>query len=90
MNSARLRYGEVDAEKKKFILNLYSRLDGIVSKVRNHKGVLDKLDGILRNFATEIETEFPFEDPLQQSWMQLKSTLVFPFLMMPIRYRLHA
>ncbi|KAJ9545059.1 hypothetical protein OSB04_024766 [Centaurea solstitialis] len=78
MNSARVRYGEVDAEKEKRMLKLYHRLDGIVSRARNNEDVINKLDGILGKFATEIEKELPFEDPSQQKLDALKEHFGVP------------
>ncbi|XP_024976204.1 protein FAR1-RELATED SEQUENCE 5-like [Cynara cardunculus var. scolymus] len=63
---ARVRYGEVDAEKDKSIVDVYSKIDDIISIARNDKSILTRLKQNLDNFMVDIEKEVPYEDPSQQ------------------------
>ncbi|XP_024965031.1 protein FAR1-RELATED SEQUENCE 5-like, partial [Cynara cardunculus var. scolymus] len=66
IQSARVRYGEVDAEKEKCIIDVYSKVDEIISNARNDKSILAKLERNLDTFMVDIEKEVPYEDPSQQ------------------------
>ncbi|XP_024962943.1 protein FAR1-RELATED SEQUENCE 5-like [Cynara cardunculus var. scolymus] len=66
IQSARVRYGEVDAEKEKCIIDVYSKVDDIVSIARNDKYILARLGRNLDKFMGDIEKEVPYEDPSQQ------------------------
>ncbi|XP_024963431.1 protein FAR1-RELATED SEQUENCE 5-like [Cynara cardunculus var. scolymus] len=66
IQSARVRYGEVDAEKDKSIIDVYSKVDDIISIARNGKSILTRLEQNLDNFMVDIEKEVPYEDPSQQ------------------------
>ncbi|XP_024965945.1 uncharacterized protein LOC112506153 [Cynara cardunculus var. scolymus] len=66
IQSAKIRYGEVDAEKDKSIIDVYSKVDNIISIVRNDKSILTRLEQHLDNFMVDIEKEVPYEDPSQQ------------------------
>ncbi|XP_024966487.1 protein FAR-RED ELONGATED HYPOCOTYL 3-like [Cynara cardunculus var. scolymus] len=63
IQSARVRYGEVDAEKEKCIIDVYSKVDEIISIARNDKSILERN---LDTFMVDIEKEVPYEDPSQQ------------------------
>ncbi|XP_024965781.1 protein FAR1-RELATED SEQUENCE 5-like [Cynara cardunculus var. scolymus] len=66
IQSARVRYGEVDAEKGKSIIDVYSKVDDIISIARNDKSILTRLEQTLDNFMVDIEKEVPYEDLSQQ------------------------
>ncbi|XP_024966167.1 protein FAR1-RELATED SEQUENCE 5-like [Cynara cardunculus var. scolymus] len=66
IQSARVRYGEVDAEKDKCIIDVYSNVDDIISIARNDKSILARLGRNLDKFMVDIEKEVPYEDPSQQ------------------------
>ncbi|XP_024966340.1 protein FAR1-RELATED SEQUENCE 5-like [Cynara cardunculus var. scolymus] len=66
IQSARMRYGDVDAEKDKCIIDVYSKVDDIVSIGRNDKSILAKLGRNLDKFMGDIEKEVPYEDRSQQ------------------------
>ncbi|XP_024961729.1 protein FAR1-RELATED SEQUENCE 5-like [Cynara cardunculus var. scolymus] len=66
IQSARVRYGEVDAEKEKCIIDVYSKVDEIISIARNDKSILARLERNLNTFMVDIEKEVPYEDPSQQ------------------------
>ncbi|XP_024964420.1 protein FAR1-RELATED SEQUENCE 5-like [Cynara cardunculus var. scolymus] len=65
IQSARVRYGEVDAEKDKCIIDVYSKVDKIISIARNDKSILARLVRNLEKFMVDIEKEVPYEDPSQ-------------------------
>ncbi|KVI11242.1 Maturase MatK, N-terminal domain-containing protein, partial [Cynara cardunculus var. scolymus] len=62
---ARVCYGEVDAEKDKCIIDVYSKVDDIISIARNEKSILARLGRNLDKFMVNIEKEVPYEDPSQ-------------------------
>ncbi|XP_024964557.1 protein FAR1-RELATED SEQUENCE 5-like, partial [Cynara cardunculus var. scolymus] len=66
IQSARVRYGEVNVEKEKSISELYSKMDDIISIARNDQSILDRLGRNLEEFMVDIEKEVPYEDPSQQ------------------------
>ncbi|XP_024962892.1 protein FAR1-RELATED SEQUENCE 5-like, partial [Cynara cardunculus var. scolymus] len=66
IQSSRVRYGEVDAKKDKCIIDVYSKVDDIVSITRNDKSILARLGRNLDKFMGDIEKEVPYEDPSQQ------------------------
>ncbi|XP_024996779.1 protein FAR1-RELATED SEQUENCE 5-like [Cynara cardunculus var. scolymus] len=66
IQSARVRYGEVDAEKDKCILDVYSKVDDIVNITHNDKSILARLGCNLDIFMGDIEKEVSYEDPSQQ------------------------
>ncbi|XP_024984025.1 protein FAR1-RELATED SEQUENCE 11-like [Cynara cardunculus var. scolymus] len=66
IQSARVRYGEVDAEKDTCIIDVYSKVDDIISIARNDKSILARLERYLDKFMVDIEKEVPYEDPSQQ------------------------
>ncbi|XP_024995247.1 protein FAR1-RELATED SEQUENCE 5-like [Cynara cardunculus var. scolymus] len=66
IQSAKIRYGEVDAEKDKSIIDVYSKVDDIISIAWNDKSILTRLEQNLDNFMVDIEKEVPYEDPSQQ------------------------
>ncbi|XP_024978948.1 protein FAR1-RELATED SEQUENCE 6-like [Cynara cardunculus var. scolymus] len=66
IQSTRVLYGEVDAEKDKCIIDVYSKVDDIISIARNDKSILARLGRNLDKFMGDIEKEVPYEDPSQQ------------------------
>ncbi|XP_024969654.1 protein FAR1-RELATED SEQUENCE 5-like [Cynara cardunculus var. scolymus] len=66
IQSTRVRYVEVDAEKDKCIIDVYSKVDDIVSIARNDKSILARLGRNLDKFMGDIEKEVLYEDPSQQ------------------------
>ncbi|XP_024984098.1 protein FAR-RED ELONGATED HYPOCOTYL 3-like [Cynara cardunculus var. scolymus] len=66
IQSARVRYGEVDAKKEKCIIDVYSKVDEIISIARNDKSILARLERNLDTFMVDIEKKVPYEDPSQQ------------------------
>ncbi|XP_024962992.1 protein FAR1-RELATED SEQUENCE 5-like [Cynara cardunculus var. scolymus] len=62
----RVRYGEVNANKEKYIIDVYSNIDDIISIARNDQSILDRLGRNLDKFMVDIEKEVPYEDPSQQ------------------------
>ncbi|XP_024969632.1 protein FAR1-RELATED SEQUENCE 5-like [Cynara cardunculus var. scolymus] len=66
IQSARVRYGELDAEKEECIIDVYSKVDDIVSIARNDKSILARLGRNLDIFMGDIEKEVPYENPSQQ------------------------
>ncbi|XP_024969199.1 protein FAR1-RELATED SEQUENCE 5-like [Cynara cardunculus var. scolymus] len=66
IQSARVRYGEVNAEKEKSIIDVYSKIDDIISIAHNDQSILDRLGRNLEKFMVDIEKEVPYEDPSQQ------------------------
>ncbi|XP_024958987.1 protein FAR1-RELATED SEQUENCE 5-like [Cynara cardunculus var. scolymus] len=66
IQSARVRYDVVDAEKDKCIVDVYSKVDEIISITRNDKSILARLERNLDKFIVDIEKEVPYEDPSQQ------------------------
>ncbi|XP_024962514.1 protein FAR1-RELATED SEQUENCE 5-like [Cynara cardunculus var. scolymus] len=66
IQSAKIRYGEVDAKKDKSIIDVYSKVDNIISIARNDKSILTRFEQNLDNFTADIEKEVPYEDPSQQ------------------------
>ncbi|XP_024965992.1 uncharacterized protein LOC112506206 [Cynara cardunculus var. scolymus] len=67
IQSTRVRCGEVDAEKDKCIIDVYSKFDDIISISRNNKSILAKLEQNLDKFMVDIEKEAPYEEPSQQN-----------------------
>ncbi|XP_024969633.1 uncharacterized protein LOC112508996 [Cynara cardunculus var. scolymus] len=63
IQSARVRYGELDAEKEECIIDVYSKVDDIVSITRNNKSILARLGRNLDKFMGDIEKEVTYEDP---------------------------
>ncbi|XP_024974817.1 protein FAR1-RELATED SEQUENCE 5-like [Cynara cardunculus var. scolymus] len=57
---------KVDAEKDKCIIDVYSKVDDIISIARNDKSILARLGRNLDKFMGDIEKEVPYEDPSQQ------------------------
>ncbi|KAI3692833.1 hypothetical protein L6452_32657 [Arctium lappa] len=66
MQSAHVRYKEGDTEKENSIRDVYTTVDGIISRARNDKSLIDKLRDILRQFKVEVDTKIPYDDPSQQ------------------------
>ncbi|KAI3697309.1 hypothetical protein L6452_30237 [Arctium lappa] len=66
MQSAHVRYKEGDTEKENSIRDVYTMVDGIISRARNDKSLIDKLRDILRQFKVEVDTKIPYDDPSQQ------------------------
>ncbi|XP_024977645.1 protein FAR1-RELATED SEQUENCE 5-like [Cynara cardunculus var. scolymus] len=66
IQSARVRYGEVDAEKDKCVIDVYSKVDDIINNARNDKSILARLERNLDKFMVDIEKEVPYEGPSQQ------------------------
>ncbi|XP_024964550.1 protein FAR1-RELATED SEQUENCE 5-like [Cynara cardunculus var. scolymus] len=75
IQSARVRYGEVDAEKEKCIIDVYSKVNEIISIARNDKSILTRLKRNLDTFMVDIKKEVPYEDPSQQKLDAIKEHL---------------
>ncbi|XP_024995898.1 protein FAR1-RELATED SEQUENCE 2-like [Cynara cardunculus var. scolymus] len=75
LQSARVRYGEVDAEKDKYIIDVYSKVDDIISIARNDKALLSRLEKTLDKFLVDIEKEVSYEDPSQQKMDAIRDHL---------------
>ncbi|XP_024990545.1 protein FAR1-RELATED SEQUENCE 5-like [Cynara cardunculus var. scolymus] len=66
IQSARVQYSEVDTEKDKCIIDVYSKVDDIISIARNDKSILCRLEQTLNKFMVDIKEEVPYEDPSKQ------------------------
>lgn len=76
--SAKVRYGEVDAEKETLINGVGCQIDEIVSRIRNDKTLVHKLSQILVDFKDEIDSHLPIEDPNQQRMDTMKEYFGVP------------
>ena len=66
IQTAKVRYGEVDQEKERLFAGCYSVVDDIVTSVRNDKPEFRKFDEMLRGYKEKLNKQLPADDVEQQ------------------------